>query len=420
MLPEKRHSRTSLCDEQGIALVTGLLLVAVLLLLGTTAVLTSTTDLKISTNYKTGSQAFYAAESGVEEARARLRMIHPSNPNLIADTFPTESQWSAYIGTSGNAQVMGYDSGNSLHLRVASLQSALAYTAKIQHRTNAGGQILYWGDENGDGINERTVNPVSLTGLTNPNIYLVTSHGAAPGSSKAVEAEITKLPPFTVPSPLYVEAPTTIQGTSTHIIGIDQCGGANVPGISTTLAASTVGRNGNPSITGSTSPTGSPPSIVGGVTNMSVQSMIDSQKDAANYTYNVSEAAHPGMNWGAPVPGATQQSASSCDVNNIVYYNTNDTYIKLTGSSSGCGILLIDGDLELDGGFLWYGLVLVSGNVIFTGGGGKNITGGVLAGGSADVDLVGGDANIVYCSSAISDQTQYQPLRRLSWKEKNI
>jgi len=126
------------------------------------------------------------------------------------------------------------------------------------------------------------------------------------------------------------------------------------------------------------------------------------------------------MNWGAPVPGATQQSASSCDVNHIVYYNTHDTYIKLTGSSSGCGILLVEGDLELHGGFLWYGLVLVSGNVILTGGGGKNITGGVLAGGSADVDQVGGDANIIYCSSAISDQTQYQPLRRLSWKEKNI
>jgi Tfp pilus assembly protein PilX len=410
----------SLCNENGIALVAGLLVVVVLLLLGTTAVLTSTTDLKISSNNKTGVQAFFAAEAGIEEARARLRLANPQNPNLIADAYRTESQWNAYIGTSGNAQGMGYDNGNSLHVQVASLQSALAYTVKIQHRTNNGGQILYWGDENGDGINERTVNPVGLTGFANPNIYLATSHGTAPDSNKVVVAEITKVPPFTVPGPLYVEATTTIQGTSTNIIGIDQCGGQNVPGVSTTLAANTVGRNGNPSITGSTSPTGSPPSIVGGVTNINVQAMIDSQKDSANYRYTVSGATHTGMNWGAPVPGATQQDASSCNVKNIVHYNTNNTYIRLTGGSTGCGILLIEGDLELHGGFLWHGVVLVSGNIIFTGGGGKNITGGVLAGGSADVDIVGGDANIIYCSSAISNQTEYQPLRRLSWKEKNI
>ena len=41
------------------------------MLLGTTAVMTSTTDMKISANYKTGNQAFYVAEAGTEEARAR-------------------------------------------------------------------------------------------------------------------------------------------------------------------------------------------------------------------------------------------------------------------------------------------------------------------------------------------------------------
>ena len=127
MLPVKRYPRTSLYDEKGIAFVAGLFVVAVLLLLGTTAVMTSTTDLKISTNYKTGGQAFYAAESGVEEARARLRLANPQNPNLITDAYRTEVQWAAYIGTGSNAQGMGYDSGNSMHVQVASLQSALAY-----------------------------------------------------------------------------------------------------------------------------------------------------------------------------------------------------------------------------------------------------------------------------------------------------
>ncbi len=417
MLLVKRYRKPSLGNERGFALVVGLLLVAVLMLLGTTAVMTTMTDLKISANYKTGSQAFDAAEAGIEEARARMK-ADAANP--IADAYPTQAQWNVYIGTVSNAQAKGYDSGNIMHVQTTSLQSALSYTVKIRHSTNAAGQILYWGDADGDGIPERTVNALNLAGLANPNIYLAKGYGTASGASKTVEVEISKAPPFTIPSPLYVEAPTTIQGTSTHIIGIDQCGGTSMPGITTTLDEDTVNRNGNPSITGSTSPTGDPPSIVGGVNDLDVQRMIDAQKGGANYTYNVKSATHAGMVWGTPVPGATQQDASSCNVRNIVYYNTGNTYIKLTGGSLGCGILLVEGDLELHGGFLWYGVVLVSGNVIFTGGGGKNITGGVLAGGSADVDIVGGDANIVYCSSAISNQTFYQPLRRLSWKEENI
>ena len=58
-------------NEKGMVLVVGLLLIVVLMLLGTTAVLTSTTDMKISSNYKSGSQAFYIAEAGIEREGER-------------------------------------------------------------------------------------------------------------------------------------------------------------------------------------------------------------------------------------------------------------------------------------------------------------------------------------------------------------
>ena len=91
--------------------------------------------------------------------------------------------------------------------------------------------------------------------------------------------------------------------------------------------------------------------------------------------------------------------------------------IKLAGGTSGCGILLVEGDLNLDGGFSWYGPVIVTGSVTYAGGGNKHLTGAILAGGSVNGDLLGGNANLVYCSTAISDQTQNLPLQILSWKE---
>jgi hypothetical protein len=77
----------------------------------------------------------------------------------------------------------------------------------------------------------------------------------------------------------------------------------------------------------------------------------------------------------------------------------------------------VEGDLNLHGSFSWYGPIIVTGSVTITGGGNKNITGAILAGGSADADLVGGNANLVYCSPAAKNQTQNMPLKRISWRE---
>lgn len=416
--------REPLSNQHGAVLVTAILIMAALVLLGSTVVMTVSTDLKITGNYKTSEQAFYAAEAGIEEARARLR-ANAASP--ITDSHPTSTGWGGYIGSATKAQGKGYDSGNALHVRVASLQSTLDYTVRIVHRTDSAGNILYWGDSNGDGIFERTTSPTSLTGLANKNIYLVASYGVSAGSNKTIETEMTRLPPITAPAALYVEAGTTIQGTSTNVIGVDQCGGSNLPGIATTLGAGTISASGNPKVCGADQPncattcdplTPGTCSISPNQTNMDIQSVVDNWKTAANYTYSVAGDTHTGMSWGTPTMGATLQNPSSCSVTNVVYYNTSGTDIKLSGGTTGCGLLLVDGDLEVNGGFAWHGMVIVTGSVRYLGGGDKNVTGAVLAGGSMDADLVGGNANIVYCSTAISNQSYYQALRRLSWAEK--
>jgi Tfp pilus assembly protein PilX len=401
-------------NENGMATAVALLLVTVLTLIGTTAVVMTSTDIQISGNYKVSEVAFYAAEAGVEEARARLRST--AGANLIADTSPTSTQWRAYIGTLAMAQKLGFNSSLATHSRTNSLQPGMNYVVEIKHKTDGAGNIMYWGDHDSNGTVTRNT---SAGNSNNRNIYLVTSSGYTANSYRTVEAEVAKLPPITVPSPLYVKADSTIQGSSTNIIGNDACGSSDKHAVITTKNPGSVNISGNPSITGVS---GTDPDIVYNGPNMDITAMVNSLKTSANFSYNVvssgaSIVTHTGMNWGSPTLGATQQDPSACSVHNIVHYNTNETAIKLAGGSSGCGILLVEGDLEVNGGFSWYGVILVTGSVKYAGGGNKQVTGGILSGGTVDADLIAGNANIVYCSSAVENQTESLPTRMLSWRD---
>jgi Tfp pilus assembly protein PilX len=386
-----------------------LLLLAVLALLGTTAVIITSTDIQIGGNYKVSEVAFYAAEAGVEEARARLRST--AGVDQLVDIYPTSSQWRAYIGTLPMAQKVGFNSSDSKHSRTNSLQSDINYVVEIRHKTDAAGNIVYWGDHNSDGIITRNTD---VGNSNNRNIFMVTSSGYTGNSYQTVEVEMAKLPPITVPAPLYVKADANIQGSSTDIIGIDMCGGSDKPGVITTKDPGSIDISGGPNITGVG---GTTPNITYNGINLDIDSMVNSLKKLANFSYNVTSATHTGMNWGSPTLGGTLESPSTCSVHNIVYYNTNGTDIKLAGGSSGCGVLLVEGDLDVNGGFSWHGVILATGSVKYTGGGSKQVTGGMLSGGTVDADMVGGNANIVFCSSAVKNQTESLPVRLLSWRD---
>lgn len=396
-------------NDHGIALVSALMFLVVLALLGTNTATVTTLYSQISGNYKASIQAFQAAEAGAEEARARLR---GNATNRIDDNAPTQTQWQAYLGSTSQAQAYGYTSG-LYQTHAESLQSDVQYTVVIAHATNSGGEVLLWGDPNGTGTNTRNI-------ITGQKIYLVTSYGSAAGANSIVQTQVARIPPVPLLGALYAEAPTTIQGTSTNVIGEDACGSADRPGVTTPLGPTT---NGNDTITvnGSPNVSGTPAYMYNGQ-NLNIQALVDARKGAADFAYTVQSATHtasttpgPHDNWGTPTPGATLQNASSCTEYHTVHYNTGGTYIRLSGGVSGCGVLLVEGDLEVHGGFSWYGPILVTGSVIYTGGGDKNVTGAILAGGSVTADVIGGNANLVNCSRALTDQTPNSPLVVLSW-----
>lgn len=103
-------------------------------------------------------------------------------------------------------------------------------------------------------------------------------------------------------------------------------------------------------------------------------------------------------NWGAPVHTSP---ANPCEnYFPIIHHQGSASTLKLSGAK-GQGILLVDGDLEISGGFEFYGPVIVRGRIKTTGTGGK-LNGGVMAANvMLDQNTVLGDATIIYSGCAV-------------------
>jgi hypothetical protein len=123
--------------------------------------------------------------------------------------------------------------------------------------------------------------------------------------------------------------------------------------------------------------------------------------------------------------GTTPTNFPNHDPVNPGPYDNQITYIpgdlKITSNGSvGAGVLVVDGDLEINGGLQFYGLIIVKGVVSFTGGGSANtnIVGSVLAGKSSiDNTILGGSAVIKYDQCALNQNEVPQPPRVLAFRE---
>lgn len=120
-------------------------------------------------------------------------------------------------------------------------------------------------------------------------------------------------------------------------------------------------------------------------------------------------------NWGDPLdPGAVCGNYFP-----IIYAHQG---LKINSSSAGQGILLIEGDLHLQGGFQFYGPVIVKG-ILSTAGTGGHINGGVIAANvNLDTSTVLGNALVQFSSCSVNravmnndDLTRMRPLAQRSW-----
>jgi len=390
---------THLREERGVVLVLGMLLLLVLTLIGISSLNTSTYDMRISGNERASVQAFYVAEAGINEFMGRFRA---GATNQISDSDPSNPVWKLLLakGPGKGATQIGYASGDPNS--IPSLQNQLDFGVEIKHKTDEANQVTTYG-----GI----------------PVYKLKSHGfTADGGHKVLEVELIKGPNYDPPSALYSEKPAHIRGSSTYINGNDACGTTNKPGITiTTPTTPPITESGNPSLNGSppkvTQATTPPP------TNLPLKEMLGYLKDYANFKYSYNEnqtLTGYSDSWGKPTSSDMTDPITYTGPMKIVYFNLQGTQtLKLTGNSHGAGILLIEGNLEIHGEFTWYGVILATGAVGYTGGGQKRVTGGVMTGGNATMGIdIDGNTSIMYCSDVSNKVKEIiPPLKITRWRE---
>jgi Tfp pilus assembly protein PilX len=270
--------------------------------------------------------------------------------------------------------------------------------------------------------------------------------GRNPGSRRIVQMEVALAPPINPPSAVAAEAPIGMHGSLT-VNGYDNCtcttteasrpgktcdgshlsvfsaSGITQVGSAATLTSgignglTTYNPDGTVKVQGSTAANQPWPYDV----NQMISDYKVGAQNAANtppWNFNTSSTVCPGTpaNCGTQAgqpfgayPGGLPNSPAYANggAPATVYVPGS---VQLTGNASGSGILIIDGDLDIHGGLDFYGLILVKGQITFSGGGASkvNLYGAMLAGenvnaqdGSIDGDSIGGSFNFNYDSCAL-------------------
>jgi Tfp pilus assembly protein PilX len=437
-IPSATVSRHALSgNERGMILALILLMLPVVALLGAVAIRSTTTDVEISGNYKATVRAVAAAEAGLEEARARL-IGSATDATFAGDPAATPNAvWTSYLLTTNswqtsrdpyyNAARTNYvpttASRTNTTITANSLQTTIAYWVKLQHKREydaeqaghtvavphyydgdgsttphtaaAPGSLIYYGYGN-PATPTKAVQFTTAGGAAYQPVEMLTAYGNSGGSVSVLQVEVGHDPGPPLPAVIYSRANFTGHGSSMTISGLDQCGVAPAIGSVYTLAPGTTSLSGNPTLLGN------PSSPQSGAMNIDIAGYITNLKDGAT----VVTSDQNGTNFGSASEYVTVYSNTSNPVNAGGLTIQNGT---------GYGLLLVQGDLVMGGGFVWNGLVLVTGNVTFNGGGSAaNIRGAVLGGA---FESVNGGVDLAYDSCKIKNVFKQKPLRVLSWRE---
>jgi hypothetical protein len=359
-------------------LVAALTLMTGLTLLGTTAYILSSTDIKVGTNFRNSQQVLQVAMAGSERAREILRQENLSAGDVT--TFSDELSKSQRKGQNGSLD--GYTSNTDDTPISTGTIGGITYSA-------------YLTNDSADGVSNEAD--------SNKKVMLTTLAAKSSDNSRAVVQTVVQLyTGVTSPATIYSKGDVTGNGSSLTIKGGDECGVESSLAPVYTKSPAITNLNGTPTLSGS------PSTPQTGDLDLGIAAMVSALKGSANYTLT------------EDTNNVTYGSSSSYKV---VYSNTsspvNVNGLKLN-NLTGYGILLVDGDLELGGGFTWHGPIVVTGSVTLNGGGGEgiNIHGQILSGTSTltDVTLNGGNV-IQYNSCDLKKAFAGQPLVVLNWKQ---
>jgi Tfp pilus assembly protein PilX len=364
-----------LANENGIVLIAVLCLLATLVLVGTTAFIVSSTDVKVGGNYKLNQTALQVAMAGAEKGREALRY---ANANSTTKTNFSE-ELAARVGANSVLNPYPTTVDDSPIATSSTLVSGYTYNAYVTNDSSDG---------------------ATSTTDTNGKV-MITSVATGPNNAKAVvQIEVKLYTGVSSPATIYSKGDVTGNGSSLTISGNDECGAESALAPIYTMSPAATNLNGTPTLTGS------PSTPQTGTLDLGIQGMIDALKGSAAYTLT---------------EDTQNENYGTSSSYKTVYSNTSDPSnvngLKLN-NVTGYGVLLVDGDLVLGGGFTWYGPIVVTGSVTLNGGGSDiNIHGQILSGTSTLTDVtVNGGNTINYNSCEIKKAFATQPLPVVNWK----
>ena len=373
-------------NQKGFIVIAALTLLSALILVGATAFLLASTNVKVGGNFKTNQMALQVAMAGVERAREILRQANATstNPELLSEELAarvgSNGQLNDPLSTTDDLNVI---TGNTSSASMTVGSSTVSYVVYVTNDSNDSNGWLSTTD-----ANKRALLNAIATG---------------PNNSRAIVQTVVQVfPMVSSPSAIYTKGDVTGNGSSLSVSGNDQCGsGTNMGSI---YAKGEWDPNGSPTLAGNPATP-----VEHGNLDLDIAGMISQLKAAATVTLTAD---------------TSNQTYGSSSEYKIVYSNTsspnNVNGLKLN-NVTGWGILLVDGDLELGGGFNWNGIILATGAVNLNGGGGSNavnIAGQLLSGTSTVTDIsLNGSNNITYNSCYVKKATAQAPLKVTSWKQ---
>ncbi|HEY6953008.1 MAG TPA: hypothetical protein VI758_11405 [Bacteroidota bacterium] len=281
---------------------------------------------------------------------------------------------------------------------------------------------------------DRGLNPIPSSGIFNGGSYTVnlitnvdtlwmTTVGTYEDSSYRMNVQLlrsTKPFPTTnaaigiraAPVNFKISGGASVDGHNWDSTGTSLIGSGDLPGVTTMnkIDSITVATNGGTNINGV-------PPVKVDTSTVDPLAFLTEYQNNADYVYNT-PGTYSGATWGSAGAPA------------IVYCNAGaDTSfaIKFTGSVVGYGILVVQGNVQFNGNFSFYGLVVVSGfntQVQFGAAGTPQIVGGLIVAGNAGASVTlkgtGNAAKVKYSSEALSNARNIGKLRYykiISWYE---
>jgi hypothetical protein len=398
-----------------------------------------------------------------QERYVNLGITAMQGPCAGAGHLPPQTNYFSLPATAlTTADIPGLNGTNALAfkwVRITNKQNLMGFPNLQVSNAGAAGQQVCW-----DGTKEVPLNGAAscslMTPVANP-VWLLTSLavtptiGRNPGSRRMVQMEVALSPPLIAPAPISTQAPVGLQG-SFIINAYDNCTctctttgtGANKTttcgGVGCNSQAHAIYTGGTVSVSGGAGQTltayGSDPTQGASVQNVdpwpyNIDDLINQYKAGASSpgysctgTSNFFATPPSYLNCGTQTSQTFGTYPSGLptepiNVNSVTEYIPGS--VKLTSDANGAGILIVDGDLEVNGGQNWYGLVLVRGKVSFTGGAGQNVNlyGSILAGqdvnatDQAQSDTFGGSINFHYDVCAMKNLNGNRPPRMLASHE---